>query len=673
MNLIIKHLMSNLKGRHSAGFRSLLLLFFIIITLGSEVAYTQTGKPSRQAAEKAWASGDYETAYDNYNGLLLMYTRDPLYAYYTGACLVNLKRDIPRSVTLLRSASHSAQNVKNIPDEIWFYYGRSLQLSGNFSEATDAYEKYVKTAGKKKAQELGVQRYIEECSMHTGSVEESSGKPDTDNNITLGKAHLFSNGGRGDDNSRRMVSLQRYQFMSDSLMRIAKGIRDQLDSSPGEVRGLMRSRIVELETQAGRYDISADSIRMILSNDGIATIADAGANAPYNVEKSEHPVGGEIVVAEKEPVEEPTEKVIVSQEYDRQLTRAMKLQFTSDSLAREADGLRRKAETVTSAEKETLRKRAVALDDEAIRCRKEADEILLRLEPDMAVGLIPVDEGVNNTRKQVASDTVRTTVVKETEVVEAKEEPAHDDTNVKNENKKVFTCFEVRQTPAYSETNPVPSGAADYNGLVYHIQMAAFRNPVAPSYFRNLYPVFGVLNSTNGVTYYYTGVFRTKEDALKALPSVRTNGFADAFVVAFINKSQVSMEKAAQEETKWKQVPLYEEKTIVQSRQQEQQQPVPSGTLIFRAEVLRSAKPVKPDVMDKIELLAENRQLDILRSNKGETIILIGKFITFESADDYVSLLIRNGYSEARVSAWVGANEIPVETARELLKQVTDE
>ncbi len=60
----------------------------------------------------------------------------------------------------------------------------------------------------------------------------------------------------------------------------------------------------------------------------------------------------------------------------------------------------------------------------------------------------------------------------------------------------------------------------------------------------------------------------------------------------------------------------------------------------------------------------------MIKNNQDETVFLIGNFITFESADEYVSLLIRNGYSTARVAAYVGMQEITVETAKELLNRI---
>jgi hypothetical protein len=62
--------------------------------------------------------------------------------------------------------------------------------------------------------------------------------------------------------------------------------------------------------------------------------------------------------------------------------------------------------------------------------------------------------------------------------------------------------------------------------------------------------------------------------------------------------------------------------------------------------------------------------LDTETLTNGTVVYLIGKFITFESAEDYAGLLVRNGYRQAKVSAWLGKKEIPVETARELFKRL---
>ncbi len=148
-----------------------------LLLMNTLVLFPQDGsfKPSRAEAEEAWISGNYETAFQHYNGLLLLYSRDPLYKYYTGSCLVKLERDVPRAVTLLASAINSSVNIKTVPDDVWFYYGRALQMTGSFSMASDAYDRFIRTAGKKASQAMEVQKYADQCDKGQGARGKEQG------------------------------------------------------------------------------------------------------------------------------------------------------------------------------------------------------------------------------------------------------------------------------------------------------------------------------------------------------------------------------------------------------------------------------------------------------------------------------------------------------------------
>ncbi len=188
--------------------------------------------------------------------------------------------------------------------------------------------------------------------------------------------------------------------------------------------------------------------------------------------------------------------------------------------------------------------------------------------------------------------------------------------------------------------------------------------------------------------YYFAGLFRRLDDARRALPEARGAGFPDAFIIALLDGTQVSLERAAHLEKEWGSRPLDGDSAVPGGTKPAaggtkssagalepvaQTPPVPIGTLSFRAEVMRIDKPVKPEVVQKIEVLAGNRGLDMIKNSNGETVFLIGNFITFESADEYVSLLVRNGYGSARVAAYVDRQEIPVEAARELVNKMPDD
>ena len=86
--------------------------------------------------------------------------------------------------------------------------------------------------------------------------------------------------------------------------------------------------------------------------------------------------------------------------------------------------------------------------------------------------------------------------------------------------------------------------------------------------------------------------------------------------------------------------------------------------------MVRSEKPLKADVVSGIEKMAGGRLFDIQPLSDGKFAYLIGNFITFDSAGEYADLMARNGYREARVVAFLGKKEIPVETAKQLLENV---
>jgi len=129
-----------------------------------------------------------------------------------------------------------------------------------------------------------------------------------------------------------------------------------------------------------------------------------------------------------------------------------------------------------------------------------------------------------------------------------------------------------------------------------------------------------------------------------------------------MNGKTVSSDRAALLEKEWGMKPF-----IIRpfSASQVQTDTIPP-TLAFRVEIVRSLKPLKDDAIEGMRKMAGNRGFDIQNLEDGKVAYLIGKFITFESAEEYADLLIRNGYREAKVVAWLGKKEIPVETARQL-------
>jgi hypothetical protein len=85
--------------------------------------------------------------------------------------------------------------------------------------------------------------------------------------------------------------------------------------------------------------------------------------------------------------------------------------------------------------------------------------------------------------------------------------------------------------------------------------------------------------------------------------------------------------------------------------------------------VKRSQKPLPKDQLEGVKKMAGTRGFDIIVTEKKQNIYIIGTFLTYKSASEYADLLIRNGYRDSKVVAYLGKREIPVETARKLFDE----
>ena len=199
-------------------------------------------------------------------------------------------------------------------------------------------------------------------------------------------------------------------------------------------------------------------------------------------------------------------------------------------------------------------------------------------------------------------------------------------------------------------------------GLIYRIQLAVFRNPVSPSYFKGITPVYGFKIEGSDKIIYYAGMFRKNADAVKALSVVKSKGFKDSFIVPLSANKRVSSDRAASLEKEWGSKSFY----TIEKSMSKTEADTTTQTLAFRVEVRRSASPLTDEVVVEMRKMAGSRGMDIMQLQTGEISYLIGKFITFESAAEYADLMKRNGYRDAQVAAWLGRKEIPVETAKQL-------
>lgn len=377
----------------------------------------------------------------------------------------------------------------------------------------------------------------------------------------------------------------------------------------------------------------------------------------------------------------------VSQNYDVLLSQALDYQLKADSLSELAAQTYKRIETAGNNEKAGLKISAQNLEKLAASNQVLADQILaeahkLALNPE---NIHPDTVKVKTVtgQNQLKTDSIKTTqVLAGNGIIRDSTRAINDSVRSVQVNKSektgviesesrivaapvVLSIFEVKEKPVYPPGEKVTVNPEVPSGLIYRIQVAVFRNPVAPAYFKGITPVVGFRNEGADLTNYYAGLFRKSADAAKALTRVKAIGFKDAFVVALLDKKVISADRAASIEKEWGSKTLI----IAGPKINDPKLDTIPPTLVFRIEVMRSAKPLPPDRLENIKKLAGSKGLEIRVNETKQSIYLIGVFLTYESASEYADLLVRNGLKEAKVVAYLGKKEIPVETAKQLFEK----
>jgi hypothetical protein len=113
-------------------------------------------------------------------------------------------------------------------------------------------------------------------------------------------------------------------------------------------------------------------------------------------------------------------------------------------------------------------------------------------------------------------------------------------TNEKTTSKpsRLRELFERRSKSIYSASRPIPLDEKLPDGLVFKVQMGAFKNAIPQDLFKGISPVSGE-TTAKGFIRYTAGLFFTCESADQAKKEIRTLGFPDAFIVAFMDGKRI--------------------------------------------------------------------------------------------------------------------------------------
>jgi len=106
--------------------------------------------------------------------------------------------------------------------------------------------------------------------------------------------------------------------------------------------------------------------------------------------------------------------------------------------------------------------------------------------------------------------------------------------------------FDILGQSPYSAAKPIPMDVVLPPGTFYRIQLGAYGAALDPGTFGGISPLTGEYLKDRGLIKYYAGKFARYEDASSALPRIHSQGYEDAFIVAWYNGTQVSTQKAKQ-------------------------------------------------------------------------------------------------------------------------------
>jgi len=428
-------------------------------------------------------------------------------------------------------------------------------------------------------------------------------------------------------------------------------------ASKKEIRNLDVDRYLKECSSGSGSIVGLDAI-----GEGAAVIvADAGvADVEENVKVAQVP--DKVIVQERDTVIDPG--------YDAMARDALLMQFRADSVIRLADRYRSRLKELSGNEKLTVEQKILQLERLGFEYQSEADKKFAMVSGTTDLRVLSLNRSELITADNLSGE----------EAVVITADSASNNKMATSGGEAALNTVGGDTIPLVVEKSPVlVLFGDDYGndteirvnpdlpgGLVYRIQVAAFRNPVQQELFKSLGPVYGIRADNSDITFYFIGLFRSKSDADRALGKVRNKGFNDAFVVPVLDGTKISLERAASVEPEWKDKTL--EGSGFAGNLTADTEPSQPQTLVYRIEVKKVTKPLPESEISNIKRVAGNRPFDIISTDDKKIVYLIGKFITFESAATYSDLLFRNGMKEVKVVAYLGNTEIPIEKAKELFE-----
>ncbi|MFN2430796.1 MAG: SPOR domain-containing protein, partial [Cryomorphaceae bacterium] len=245
----------------------------------------------------------------------------------------------------------------------------------------------------------------------------------------------------------------------------------------------------------------------------------------------------------------------------------------------------------------------------------------------------------------------------------------------------------------YSERKPIPINPTLPDGLFFQVQIGAFRNPIPQDLYGEIAPVMGE-KLENGITRYRAGIFKNYGDAVASRNLIRSKGYSDAFVVAFVDGERLTGEQAQEilrqlrdmeaeevadstdrqvaESIRPEKAPELGESNAVEDRSVDyysdpeaavaKQVEVTPG-LFYTVQVGVYSKPVK--LAELFNLTDLNTEL----TESGYVRYTTGRYANLDNARSRKAVAVDKGVSDAFITAYYNGKRISIADAQAILEK----
>ena len=239
--------------------------------------------------------------------------------------------------------------------------------------------------------------------------------------------------------------------------------------------------------------------------------------------------------------------------------------------------------------------------------------------------------------------------------------------------------FQITSTNKETNTDnkPIPMNVKTPSGLVYRVQIGAFRKPIPTNVYSQFTPVSGELQS-NGLTVYMAGYFNNASNAINARKQIQTLGYSDAFIVAYCNGKKLTLGEARQLEARGECIPQGDNDFLVEiskntkeaqteqiaSLNNESSTAIDTKSLFFTVQIGVYNKPIKEK-----EKFPGLNEITSNVSPKKQLRYSTGKFSDINSAKTRKNEAVATGISDAFIVAYYQGERITIAQANEIISK----